>query len=220
MQFYSCILIFLCGEHMYLMVPVVGICRVFIFGFFHIKRIITIRTRRNYIFSLYTVALLSHHFLCMCFCLLQYVLNHLISETGIGSRALNFSVPDHQNGVERYCDRANRTANWHVLLKFDVIITLNFCDFHIWRMQSNKVCKRRVLELNDTGFRSTVQFCLRHATKIRREISFYRSFRVLRKYPAPWFWVLAKAVRKATVGLFSPFVRRSVRTWLPPGKFL
>ena len=38
---------------MYLMVPFVGICRVFIFSFFYIKRIITIRIRRNYIFSQY-----------------------------------------------------------------------------------------------------------------------------------------------------------------------
>jgi len=36
------------------MVPFVGMCRVFIFSFFHIKTIITIRKRRKYIFSLYT----------------------------------------------------------------------------------------------------------------------------------------------------------------------
>jgi len=54
MHFYSYIIIFLCGEYLYLMIPVIGICRVFIFTFFHIKRVTTIRTRRNYIFSLYT----------------------------------------------------------------------------------------------------------------------------------------------------------------------
>jgi len=75
-RFYFYILIFLCEEYVYLMVLFVGICRVFILSFFHIKHIITIRTRRNFILvdipgPVPTVALLSSHFVCMYFCLLQ-----------------------------------------------------------------------------------------------------------------------------------------------------
>jgi len=54
MRFYSYILISLCGKYVCLMVPFVGICRVFIFSFFHIRPIITVHIRRNYIFIQYT----------------------------------------------------------------------------------------------------------------------------------------------------------------------
>lgn len=86
------------------MVPFVGICRVFIFSFFHIKRIITICVRRNYIFSQYIWSCTNSDLVELSFSMYVFLsfaisFSQLISETVIGSRAVTFLVKMVLRGI-------------------------------------------------------------------------------------------------------------------------